>query len=111
MGANTTFSIDQVTLDTAVPTELPLPACFTWVIWQFPRKQGGGLLGAVRPPTAGTAGSRPLFITKIKRCWYMGRWNGRLTAPKRPSITSTKNKQLQAATRPALCNCYKKTYG
>jgi hypothetical protein len=52
METNTAISIDEVTLDTAAPTELPLQALFTWVIWQFPRKQGGGLLGAVRPPTA-----------------------------------------------------------
>jgi hypothetical protein len=52
MGTDTTYSIDQVTLDTAVPTELPLQELFTWVIWQFPRKQAGGLLGAVRPPMA-----------------------------------------------------------
>jgi hypothetical protein len=52
MSTDTTFSIDQVTLDTAVPTELPLKELFTWVIWQFPRKQGNGLLGAVRPPTS-----------------------------------------------------------
>jgi hypothetical protein len=51
MKTDKTFSIDQVTLNTAVPTELPLQALFTWVIWQFPRKKGGGLLGAVRPPT------------------------------------------------------------
>jgi hypothetical protein len=52
MSTDTTFSIYQVTLDTAVPTELPLQELFTWVIWQFPRKEGGGLLGAVRPPSS-----------------------------------------------------------
>lgn len=52
MGSETTFTIEQVTLDTAVPTELPFQALFTWVIWQYPRKRAGGLLGAVRPPTA-----------------------------------------------------------
>jgi hypothetical protein len=52
MGSETTITIEQVTLDTAVPTELPFKALFTWVIWQYPRKRAGGLLGAVRPPTA-----------------------------------------------------------
>ena len=45
------FVIDDVVLDTAVPTELPLSALFTWVVWQVPRRQAEGQIGAVRPPT------------------------------------------------------------
>ena len=52
METDTTFSIDNVTLQTAVPTELSLRELFTWVIWQFPRQQDGGMVAAVRPPTA-----------------------------------------------------------
>lgn len=32
------------------PTNLSFAEIFTWIIWQFPRKKGGGLLGAVRAP-------------------------------------------------------------
>jgi hypothetical protein len=38
------------------PTDLTFKDLHTWVIWQFPRKRGQWLCGAVRPPIA-------------KHCW------------------------------------------
>lgn len=34
------------------PTELSISDLYTWVVWQFPRKIGQGLCGAVKPPLA-----------------------------------------------------------
>jgi len=41
-----------ITLKMDAPTDLSFGQLFTWTIWQFPRKQAGGLLGAVHPPLA-----------------------------------------------------------
>jgi len=32
------------------PTRMAYDDLYTWVIWQFPRPQNGGLCGAVHPP-------------------------------------------------------------
>jgi hypothetical protein len=39
------FHLDQ-------PTEYSFAELHTWVIWQFPRTDGQGMLGAVHPPIA-----------------------------------------------------------
>jgi hypothetical protein len=52
MSTGHSFSIGQVHLQAASPTELKFQELYTWVVWQFPRKRSGGLMGAVRPPTA-----------------------------------------------------------
>lgn len=44
--------VDTVSLLLDRPTELTLSDLSTWVIWQFPRKKGAGLCGAVHPPIA-----------------------------------------------------------
>lgn len=43
-------AIDSLHFDTLKPTELTFAELYTWVIWQFPRKQKSGLCGAVHPP-------------------------------------------------------------
>lgn len=50
MTEDETKAIDCLEFDTAKPTELSFAELYTWVIWQFPRKQKRGLFGAVHPP-------------------------------------------------------------
>lgn len=45
-------TIATVDLNNKKPTELSFDDLYTWVIWQFPRKRGSWLCGAVRPPIA-----------------------------------------------------------
>jgi hypothetical protein len=47
---NNIKAIDSLVFDATGPTELSFAALYTWVIWQFPRKQKNGLCGAVHPP-------------------------------------------------------------
>jgi hypothetical protein len=42
--------IDTIAVASDRPTELTFDQLYTWVIWQFPRRKGPGLCGAVRPP-------------------------------------------------------------
>jgi hypothetical protein len=49
------------------PTELSFAALETWVIWQFTRKQGGGLCGSVHPSIAGHGWYPALIFPKEKR--------------------------------------------
>ncbi len=44
------FVVADIALDMTQATELTFHELETWVIWQFPRKKGPGLCGAVRPP-------------------------------------------------------------
>ena len=50
MTENKVKTIDSLQFDPINPTELPFSKLYTWVIWQFPRKQKSGLCGAVHPP-------------------------------------------------------------
>ena len=50
MTHNNLKAIDSLKFDATEPTELSFSALYTWVIWQFPRKQKNGLCGAVHPP-------------------------------------------------------------
>jgi hypothetical protein len=43
--ANLAINVDR-------PTDLSFDDLYTWVIWQFPRKRGKWLCGAIRPPIA-----------------------------------------------------------
>ena len=43
-------NIAGIRLNLDKPTELSFADLFHWTIWQFPRRKGGGLVGAVRPP-------------------------------------------------------------
>lgn len=45
------------------PTEVKIDDLYTWVVWQYPRKLGHGLRGAVKPPIA-DSGWLPAEITK-----------------------------------------------
>lgn len=47
---NKVKAIDSLQFDMTKPTELSFEQLYTWVIWQFPRKQKSGLCGAVHPP-------------------------------------------------------------
>jgi hypothetical protein len=44
-------TVAGIVLSNDKPTRLAYEELFTWVIWQFPRQQNGGLVGAVHPPT------------------------------------------------------------
>ena len=57
--------IDSLQFDTINPTELSFAELYTWVIWQFPRKQKSGLCGAVHPPIP-EHGWFPAIITPQK---------------------------------------------
>ena len=46
----TVKAIGSLQFDRTKPTELSFAELYTWVIWQFPRKQKTGLYGAVHPP-------------------------------------------------------------
>ena len=50
MTENKVKAIDSLQFDSIKPTELSFTELYTWVIWQFPRKQKSGLCGAVHPP-------------------------------------------------------------
>ena len=50
MTENNVKAIDSLQFDSIKPTELSFSELYTWVIWQFPRKQKNGLCGAVHPP-------------------------------------------------------------
>ena len=50
MTHNNSKAIDSLKFDATQPTELSFNTLYTWVIWQFPRKQKNGLCGAVHPP-------------------------------------------------------------
>jgi hypothetical protein len=43
-------TIAGITLSNEKPTRLTHEELYAWVIWQFPRPQNGGLVGAVHPP-------------------------------------------------------------
>jgi hypothetical protein len=45
--------IDSIAFDREAPTRVLLADLYSWVIWQFPRRQADGLCGAVRPPLPG----------------------------------------------------------
>jgi len=44
--------VAEITIRTDRPTELTFADLYTWVIWQYPRRKGSGLCGAVRPSLA-----------------------------------------------------------
>ncbi len=44
--------VADIPIKTDRPTELTFADLYTWVIWQYPRRKGTGLCGAVRPPLA-----------------------------------------------------------
>ena len=44
--------VASLDLRTSGPTELKQKDLYTWVVWQYPRKIGPGLFGAVSPPLA-----------------------------------------------------------
>ena len=50
MTQNNSKAIDSVKFSTNSPTEVLFSDLYTWVIWQFPRRQKNGLCGAVHPP-------------------------------------------------------------
>jgi hypothetical protein len=54
------------------PTNLTFDQLFTWVVWQFPRKKGGGLCGAVRPPVANHGWYPAIINTREKRVQVHG---------------------------------------
>lgn len=43
-------TIAGIALSNEKPTTLTYEELYAWVIWQFPRPQNGGLIGAVHPP-------------------------------------------------------------
>ncbi|HET6446551.1 MAG TPA: hypothetical protein VFI27_18425 [candidate division Zixibacteria bacterium] len=45
-------SIANIIINEDRPTDLCFDDIYTWVIWQFPRKRGKWLCGAIRPPIA-----------------------------------------------------------
>ena len=59
-------AIDSLHFDTTKPTDLAFAELYTWVIWQFPRKQKSGLCGAVHPPIPGH-GWLPAIINPQKQ--------------------------------------------
>jgi hypothetical protein len=54
--------VAETPLRTDRPTELTFANLYTWIIWQYPRRKGVGLCGAVRPPLA----KHPWFPALIK---------------------------------------------
>ncbi|HRQ39971.1 MAG TPA: hypothetical protein PLD25_18840 [Chloroflexota bacterium] len=44
-------TVAGIAFSNETPTRLAYEELYTWVIWQFPRPQNGGLIGAVHPPT------------------------------------------------------------
>lgn len=45
-------TIAEIKINVDCPTDLSFDDLHTWVIWQFPKKRGTWLCGAVRPPLA-----------------------------------------------------------
>lgn len=45
------LTVAGVSLSSEIPTRLTYGELYSWVIWQYPRPQNGGLCGAVHPPT------------------------------------------------------------
>ncbi len=45
-------NVGEIMLRTDRPTELTFSDLYKWIIWQFPRRKGTGLCGAVHPPLA-----------------------------------------------------------
>lgn len=45
-------TVEALQFDSEKPTDVSFADLYTWVIWQFPRKQTSGLYGAVHPPIA-----------------------------------------------------------
>jgi hypothetical protein len=62
-----TFVVANIALDPTQATELTFHDLATWVIWQFPRKKGGGLCGAVRPPIPQHGWYPAIILPKEKR--------------------------------------------
>ncbi|MGH2535988.1 MAG: hypothetical protein ACRDHL_01175 [Candidatus Promineifilaceae bacterium] len=46
------WQVANLWLRTDQPTEVAQSDLYAWVVWQFPRKKGGSLCGAVHPPIA-----------------------------------------------------------
>jgi len=49
------------------PTVLTFREIFTWIIWQFPRRKAGGLLGAVRAPESDRGWMPAILHAKERR--------------------------------------------
>jgi hypothetical protein len=45
-------TVADLSINADRPTDLSFDHLYTWVIWQFPRKRGKWLCGAIRPPIA-----------------------------------------------------------
>jgi len=52
MSSNDKIKVAGITLRVDKPTNIAIHRLFGWVIWQFPRPQKKGYLGAIRPPGA-----------------------------------------------------------
>ena len=53
MSSENSNVVAGIKLRTDKPTNIALHRLYGWVIWQFPRPQGKGYQGAIRPPEAG----------------------------------------------------------
>jgi len=64
--------IGTILINTQEPTELSLRDLYNWVVWQFPRKKGNGLCGAVKPPLRGHSWYPALIRQKDKKIFVHG---------------------------------------
>lgn len=75
------FIVANVTLDALQPTELTFLELETWVIWQFPRKKGAGLCGAVRPPIPQHGWYPAIILPKEKHVQVLAHLHTTFTSP------------------------------
>ena len=77
--------VANVALSTKKPTQLTFKQLETWVIWQFPRKNGGGLCGAIRPSLAKHGWYPAVIFPKEKRVQVYAHLDAQYDSPEAAS--------------------------
>jgi hypothetical protein len=70
-----------IALSNEKPTRLSYEELYTWVIWQFPRPQNGGLCGAVHPPLPRHGWIPAIIFTSKKYLEIYAHWNKQFSTP------------------------------